>query len=71
MSRMGLLAHWSDEDVDRLYRRLDGGTFGTTSKDAIRAVLAAAEAVPSADHRGADELAELRAASEYEREEES
>jgi hypothetical protein len=32
----------TDADVDRIYRRLDGGTWGTTSKDCIRAVLHAA-----------------------------
>lgn len=28
-----------DALVDRIYRRLNGGNFGTTSKDCIRAVL--------------------------------
>lgn len=37
---------WTDTDIDHIYRRLNGGSFGVTSKDTIRAVLHAAEAIP-------------------------
>lgn len=49
-----------DASVDRIYRRLDGGAFGATSKDCIKAVLHAAAVKKGQGSTGAEMIADER-----------